>query len=218
MYFNISTLKYIVPRILYPIIATNQINMSKTVIKNARLVNEGLIRESDILIENERIIKIDSIIDGHFNNELDAKGKLLIPGIIDDQVHFREPGLTHKATIATESKAAAAGGVTSFMEMPNTKPSATTQERLQEKYDIAENTSTVNYSFYMGASNENIEEVLKTNPDNVCGVKVFMGSSTGNMLVDNEHTLNNIFSKVDMLIATHCEDETTIRRNHRENH
>lgn len=188
--------------------------MSKRIIRNARLVNEGKIQEADILIDKERISRIDSSISGQYDDEFDAQGKLVIPGIIDDQVHFREPGLTHKADIASESRAAAAGGVTSFMEMPNTKPTATTQERLQEKYDIAERTSTVNYSFFMGASNENIEEVLKTNRENVCGVKVFMGSSTGNMLVDNEDTLNNIFSKVDMLIATHCEDEATIRRNH----
>ncbi|MEZ5023815.1 MAG: dihydroorotase [Chitinophagales bacterium] len=136
-----------------------------------------------------------------------------MPGIIDDQVHFRRPGLTHKATIGSEAKAAVAGGVTSFMEMPNTKPAALTQELLQDKYDIAHRTSYANYSFFMGASNDNIEEVLKTNAETVCGVKVFMGSSTGNMLVDNETTLRNLFSKVPMLIAAHCEDEQTIRNN-----
>ncbi|MBT8190623.1 MAG: dihydroorotase [Bacteroidia bacterium] len=189
--------------------------MSKTIIRNAKIVNEGTISEMDVLVSGQRIEKIDLSIDGNYQNEIDASGKMLIPGIIDDQVHFREPGLTHKADIASESRAAAAGGVTSFMEMPNTKPTATTQGRLQDKYDIAEKTSTVNYSFFMGASNENIEEVLKTDKEKVCGVKVFMGSSTGNMLVDNEETLNNIFSKVDMLIATHCEDEATIRNNNK---
>ena len=188
--------------------------MSKTIIKNGTLVNEGRMYEADVLIENGRISKIDKDISDNEAEVVDIEGQWLIPGIIDDQVHFREPGLTHKANIATESRAAAAGGVTSFMEMPNTKPSALTQELLQDKYDIAAATSTVNYSFFMGASNENIEEVLKTNCTEVCGVKVFMGSSTGNMLVDNETTLNNIFSNVSCLIATHCEDESTVRRNH----
>ena len=136
-----------------------------------------------------------------------------MPGIIDDQVHFREPGLTHKANIYTESRAAVAGGVTSFMEMPNTKPAALTQELLQDKYDIASKTSLANYSFFMGAANDNLEEVLKTNPVNVCGIKAFMGSSTGNMLVDDPLTLEGLFSRTPMLIATHCEDETTIRNN-----
>lgn len=188
--------------------------MNSILITNANIVNEGLITQADVLIKNGRIEKIAS----HISNDskvdvIDAEGKYLLPGLIDDQVHFREPGLTHKATIQTEARAAVAGGITSFMEMPNTVPQALNQELLQDKYEIAKKTSLANYSFFMGASNDNIEEVLKTDKKNVCGVKVFMGSSTGNMLVDNEDTLNNIFSKVDMLIATHCEDEATIRKN-----
>ena len=144
---------------------------------------------------------------------IDAQGKYLFPGVIDDQVHFREPGLTHKAEIYTEAKAAVAGGVTSYMEMPNTVPNTLTQELLEAKYKRASEVSLANYSFYMGASNDNMEEVLKTDPKNVCGVKVFMGSSTGNMLVDNRHSLENLFSKCKLLIATHCEDEATIREN-----
>ncbi len=182
-------------------------------LKNARVVNRGTISDSDILIKGDRIEKIDANISAENYEVLDLQGKLAIPGIIDDQVHFREPGYTHKGNIATESRAAAAGGVTSFMEMPNTNPTSTTQERLEEKYEIAQKTATVNYSFYMGASNDNIEEVLKTDASKVCGVKIFMGSSTGNMLVDNRNTLENLFSKVDMLIATHCEDEATIKNN-----
>ena len=170
--------------------------MSKILIKNARIINEGKTIEGDILINDKRIEKIaPSISDTEKAEIVDVKGKMVIPGIIDDQVHFREPGLTHKEDIATGSRSAAAGGVTSFMEMPNTKPTSTTQELLQQKYEIAAKTSTVNYSFYMGATNDNVEEVLKTNPKEVCGVKIFMGSSTGNMLVDNEKTLNNLFSK-----------------------
>ncbi|NNE13905.1 MAG: dihydroorotase [Saprospiraceae bacterium] len=187
--------------------------MSKKILRNAKLINRGQIKEVEILVNDDRIEQIDSQISVDNAEEYDCNGKWVIPGIIDDQVHFREPGLTHKANIATESAAAAAGGVTSFMEMPNTKPPATSQEALESKYQIAKNTSTVNYSFFMGASNDNIEEVLKTNEQNVCGVKIFMGSSTGNMLVDNEKTLNELFSKVPMLIATHCEDEATIRKN-----
>ncbi len=188
--------------------------MSNILIKNARLVNEGKTIEGDILIKGDRIEKIASSISAPENSEVvDVKGKMVIPGIIDDQVHFREPGLTHKEDIATGSRSAAAGGVTSYMEMPNTKPTATTQELLQKKYEVAAKTSTVNYSFYMGATNDNVDEVLKTNPKEVCGVKIFMGSSTGNMLVDSETTLDNLFSKVPMLIATHCEDEATIRKN-----
>ena len=144
---------------------------------------------------------------------IDAEGCYLLPGLIDDQVHFREPGLTHKACIYTEARAAVAGGVTSFMEMPNTVPNALTQELLADKYTIGAKDSLANYSFFMGASNDNIEEVLKTDPKSVCGLKIFMGSSTGNMLVDNEKTLEGLFSKVSMLIATHCEDEATIRKN-----
>lgn len=180
---------------------------------NATIVNENQLFEADVLIKNGRIEKIASSIADGADQIIDASGKYLLPGCIDDQVHFREPGLTHKGTIYTEAKAAVAGGITSFMEMPNTNPQALTQELLEAKYQIGAKDALANYSFFMGASNDNIEEVLKTNKDKVCGVKVFMGSSTGNMLVDNEQTLNNIFSKVDMLIATHCEDEATIRRN-----
>lgn len=187
--------------------------MGKTILKNAILFNRNEKKSVDILINNERIERIDSQINNVEAIEINCEGKWVIPGIIDDQVHFRTPGLTHKGSIETESRAAAAGGVTSFMEMPNTKPPAVTQNELAKKYDIGKATSTVNYSFYMGATNDNIEEVLKTNPENVCGVKIFMGSSTGNMLVDNETTLNNMFSQIPMLIATHCEDEATIRHN-----
>lgn len=183
------------------------------VLKNGHLVNRGEIFQADIAIKNKRIVKIDKNISASANLEHDLKGNFLFPGAIDDQVHFREPGLTHKATIYTESRAAVAGGVTSFMEMPNTMPPAITQELLEDKYRIARDSSLANYSFFMGTSNENIEEVLKTPMDKVCGLKIFMGSSTGNMLVDDAQTLENIFSKVDMLIATHCEDEETIRRN-----
>ena len=183
-------------------------------LKNATIVNEGKKFTSDLLIKSGRIEKIASSIDVYEKSmTIDLKGKLLLPGCIDDQVHFREPGLTHKATIKSESYAAVAGGITSFMEMPNTIPNATTQSLLEDKYLIAKNACSANYSFYMGASNDNIEEVLKTNTKNVCGVKVFMGSSTGNMLVDNQKTLESLFSNVDMLIATHCEDENTIRKN-----
>lgn len=187
--------------------------MSTILIKAASIVNEGNIFTSDLLIKNGRIEKIDSNINASADIEINAEGLHLLPGMIDDQVHFREPGLTHKADIFTESMAAVAGGITSFMEMPNTVPNTLTQELLADKYAIAQHTSLANYSFYMGASNDNIEEVLKTDPKNVCGVKVFMGSSTGNMLVDNEKTLENIFSKAPMLVATHCEDEATIRHN-----
>ncbi len=187
--------------------------MSRLIIKNAKIVNEGKTIEGDLSIQNGIIEQIGGIIESAETQELNAEGQYLLPGVIDDQVHFRQPGLTHKADIHTESKAAAAGGVTSFMEMPNTKPTATTQEKLQDKYDIAADTSYTNYSFYMGATNDNLEDVLKTDKSTVCGVKVFMGSSTGNMLVDERATLEGLFSKVDMLIATHCEDEATIRRN-----
>ncbi len=180
-------------------------------IKNAKVVNRGVISTKDVLIKNTRIEKIDYFISGNTDIEINAEGKYLMPGIIDDQVHFREPGLTHKATIFSESRAAIAGGVTSFMEMPNVNPPTITQQLLQEKYDIAARTSLANYSFFMGVNNDNIEEVLRTDPKNVCGIKIFMGSSTGNMLVDVPKTLENLFSKVEMLIATHCEDEATIR-------
>ena len=185
-------------------------------LKNANIVNEGKIFVSDLLIENELITKISDNIQIPVDSKIeiiDASGKYLIPGIIDDQVHFREPGLTHKADIASESRAAVAGGITSFMEMPNTNPQTVTQELLEQKYLIASENSLANYSFYMGATNDNLSELLKTDKKNVCGIKVFMGSSTGNMLVDNPKVLEEIFSKSDMLIAVHCEDEQTIKEN-----
>lgn len=185
----------------------------KYLLKQPTVINEGRSTVVDILIEDDRIVKIASSISDSSAEEINLEGKYLVPGSIDDQVHFREPGLTHKANIFTESRAAVAGGITSFMEMPNTVPNALTQELLQDKYNIAAKSSIANYSFFMGASNDNIEEVLKTNPKDVCGVKVFMGSSTGNMLVDAPDTLNKIFSEVPMLIATHCEDEATVRKN-----
>ncbi|MBC9811844.1 dihydroorotase [Crocinitomicaceae bacterium CZZ-1] len=188
--------------------------MSNYLLKNAVIVNEGKKQNGDVYIKDGKIERIGFDVTVSEAHELiDLNGAYLLPGCIDDQVHFREPGLTHKATIASESRAAVAGGITSFMEMPNTVPNTLTQELLEEKYQRAAATSIANYSFFMGASNDNIEEVLKTNANTVCGVKVFMGSSTGNMLVDNETTLNNLFSKVPMLIATHCEDEATIRAN-----
>lgn len=188
--------------------------MSNYLLKNAVIVNEGKKQNGDVYIKDGKIERIGFDVTVSEAHELiDLNGAYLLPGCIDDQVHFREPGFTHKATIASESRAAVAGGITSFMEMPNTVPNTLTQELLEEKYQRAAATSIANYSFFMGASNDNIEEVLKTNPNTVCGVKVFMGSSTGNMLVDNETTLNNLFSKVPMLIATHCEDEATIRAN-----
>lgn len=189
--------------------------MNRILIKNARIVNEGTIFEGDVLIENGVIAEIaDKIsVKSSTTKIIDAEGSYLIPGAIDDQVHFREPGLTHKGTIATESRAAVAGGVTSFIEQPNTVPNAVTQEILEEKYKIAEQTSYANYSFMMGATNDNLEEVLKTDPKNVAGIKIFLGSSTGNMLVDNEAVLEKIFSSTPMLIAVHCEDEQTIKDN-----
>lgn len=187
--------------------------MKSILIKNGQLINQGQIRTADLLIRNGKIEKIDSQIDVAADEEINAEGLHIIPGIIDDQVHFREPGLTHKAELYTEAKAAVAGGTTSFMEMPNTKPPALTQALLKEKYDRAAQVSLANYSFFMGASNDNLEEVLRTDPNQVCGIKIFMGSSTGNMLVDSRQTLEGLFSKVPMLIATHCEDEATIRAN-----
>lgn len=183
-------------------------------IKNILVVNEGSITPADVLIRNGRIEKIAPLIDVAAT-EINGEGRYLLPGAIDDQVHFREPGLTHKANIATESKAAVAGGVTSFMEMPNTIPNALTGELLEEKYQIASRSSLANYSFYMGTGNDNAEEVLKTNArkNEICGIKIFMGSSTGNMLVDNPGTLDRIFRESEILIATHCEDEKIIRRN-----
>lgn len=187
--------------------------MNRLLIKNGTIVNEGKQFKSDLLIENERIVQIAENIKADDARVIDAEGCLVLPGVIDDQVHFREPGLTHKGTIATESKAAIAGGVTSFIEQPNTVPNAVTQEILENKYKIAEKTSYANYSFMMGGTNENLEEILKTNPRNVAGIKLFLGSSTGNMLVDNEEVLEKIFSSTQMLIAVHCEDEQTIRTN-----
>ncbi len=187
--------------------------MKSILIKEANIINEGVQIQGDVLIKNGRIEKIAPSIDVKADIEIRAEGKLLMPGIIDDQVHFREPGLTHKSNLYTEPRSAVAGGTTSFMEMPNTKPAALTQELLQDKYDIAAKKSLANYSFFMGASNDNLEQVLKTDPKTVCGIKAFMGSSTGNMLVDDPVTLEKLFSKVPMLIATHCEDETTIRNN-----
>ena len=186
----------------------------KSVIRNAEIINENQQFLGDIAIEDSKISSIKKgSISGTFDREYDATGLIAIPGMIDDQVHFREPGLTHKATIYSESRAAVAGGITSFMEMPNTVPNTVTQDLLEEKYAIANKNSIANYSFFMGANNENLQEVLKTNPSNVCGIKVFMGSSTGNMLVDNKQTLSQIFKNSSLLIATHCEDEQTIRKN-----
>lgn len=190
--------------------------MQNYVIRNARIVNEGTITEGDLYIRNQRIEKIGSGFNVAGNpTEINANGQYLLPGVIDDQVHFREPGLTHKATIGTEAAAAVAGGVTSFMEMPNTLPNALTQELLEEKYAIAAQTSLANYSFFMGTSNANADEVLRTNDKrkDICGIKIFMGASTGNMLVDNFLTLDRIFREAEVLIATHCEDEKIIREN-----
>ncbi|WP_269237725.1 dihydroorotase [Flavobacterium flavigenum] len=189
--------------------------MNRILIKNAKIVNEGSIFEGDVLIENDLIVEVaDSIsLKSSDCKVIDAEGNFLIPGAIDDQVHFREPGLTHKGDIESESRAAVAGGITSFIEQPNTVPNAVTQEILEDKYQIASQKSFANYSFMMGATNDNLEEVLKTNPKNVAGIKIFLGSSTGNMLVDKEETLEKIFSSTPMLIAVHCEDETTIQNN-----
>ena len=185
----------------------------KKLLKNAQIINEGGIVTADVMIQGDRIVKVAKRINDEAAEVIDLSGKFLMPGVIDDQVHFREPGLTHKGRIYTEAKAAVAGGITSFMEMPNTKPQALTQVLLEEKYLIGAKDSLANYSFFMGASNENLEEVLKTDPKQVAGVKIFMGSSTGNMLVDDKQVLNDIFSKCDMLIAVHCEDEETVRKN-----
>ena len=190
--------------------------MDSILLKNTIFVNENSVSIKDILIDQYRIEKIADTIQVKYNcKEINCEGLYLIPGVIDDQVHFREPGLTQKATIASEARAAIAGGVTTFMEMPNTNPAALTQELLEEKYKIAANSSIANYSFFMGTSNDNIDEVLRTNErkKDVCGIKIFMGSSTGNMLVDNYITLNKIFSEAEVLIATHCEDERIIEAN-----
>lgn len=189
--------------------------MSSILIKDAFVVNEGKIEKKDVFIKGNIIAEIKDNIDVNpsISKIINADGKYLLPGIIDDQVHFREPGLTHKANIKTESKAAIAGGITSFIEMPNTIPQATTQEILEDKFKIASKDSYANYSFMIGGTNDNLEELLKTNPKNVAGIKLFLGSSTGNMLVDNENVLEKIFSSTKMLIAVHCEDETTIKNN-----
>jgi dihydroorotase len=191
--------------------------MQKYLIKNINIVNEGRIVTGDVLIEGERIKKIAASITVESKGKtIDGEGKFLLPGVIDDQVHFREPGLTHKATINTESKAAVAGGVTSFMEMPNTVPAALTQELLEEKYAIGAATSLANYSFFMGTSNDNADEVLKTaeRKNDICGIKIFMGASTGNLLVDNYLTIDKIFRESEVLVATHCEEEGIIKQNY----
>ncbi len=191
--------------------------MKSYLIKNATLVNENKVFTADVFIENEIIKTIASNIEPKENTEvIDAKGKYLIPGFIDDQVHFREPGLTHKANIETESRAAAAGGITTFIEQPNTIPNATTQELLEDKFTIASTSSYVNYSFMFGGTNNNLEELLKTDPKKVAGIKLFLGSSTGNMLVDDVEVLEKIFSSTKMIISVHCEDEATIRKNTQE--
>jgi len=187
--------------------------MSTILIVNANIVNEGQVAQGDVLIKNGRIEMIGTRIETSADQVIDANGNYLLPGLIDDQVHFREPGLVHKAEIYTEAKAAVAGGITSYMEMPNTDPKTISNDLLEEKFGIAAMRSLANYSFYLGATNSNLDEVLQVDKPNVCGIKVFMGSSTGNMLVDDPKTLENIFSKSDMLIATHCEDEETIRKN-----
>lgn len=188
--------------------------MKTTLITNANIVNEGKLFEGDVLIRGQYIEVIGKDLSSRQADVvIDAKGKLLLPGVIDDQVHFREPGLTHKGDIHSESRAAVAGGVTSYMEMPNTNPPTFTQQLLEEKYSIASKTSLANYSFYIGASNDNVEEVLKTDVNKICGLKIFMGSSTGNLLVDNPKTLEGFFSRFPSLIAAHCEDEPTIRKN-----
>jgi len=187
--------------------------MHKILLKNAHIVSEVEIKTADILIKGERIAKIGTNLTDEANQVIDATGKYVFPGVIDDQVHFREPGLTHKATIATESRAAIAGGITSFVEMPNTNPQTTTIKKLQEKLDIAKETSFANYSFMFGGTNDNLDEILKVDSTQVAGLKLFLGSSTGNMLVDDEAVLEKIFSSTDMVISVHCEDESTIRKN-----
>lgn len=187
--------------------------MKSYIIKNARIINEGKIISADVLLKNGRIEKIASEISSPNADVINAENNFLLPGMIDDQVHFREPGLTHKGDIYTESKAAVAGGITSFMEMPNTVPNTLTQSLLQDKYDLASTKSLANYSFFMGVSNDNYDEVMRTNKKTVCGIKIFMGSSTGNMLVDQPSTLERIFGNSELLIATHCEDEKTILNN-----
>jgi len=191
------------------------LSMSSILIKNAKIVNEGNIIDGDVLIEGKFISKVASQISINSSNWkiIDAEGNYLLPGMIDDQVHFREPGMTHKADIASESKAAVAGGITSFIEQPNTVPNATTQKIVEQKYQIASEKSYANYSFMIGATNKNLKEILKTNPKNVAGIKMFLGASTGNMLVDNQKAIEDIFSQTNMLIAVHSEDETIIKTN-----
>jgi dihydroorotase len=187
--------------------------MTIYILRNGTQINRGKRTETDLFIQNGRIVSAGSIAPGAQVTEIDATGKWILPGLIDDQVHFREPGLTHKATIGTEARAAVAGGVTSFMEMPNTKPAALTRALLEEKYAVAAQTSLANYSFYMGVSNDNAEEALRIDPKKVCGLKIFMGSSTGNMLVDAPETLSRVFADAPTIIATHCEDEKTVTAN-----
>lgn len=188
--------------------------MSSILLLNGRLINEGIDQKNDIYIENDLIVKIDKDLSAmKADRVIDLEGQVVMPGVIDDQVHFREPGLTGKATIYSESRAAVAGGVTSFMEMPNTVPNATTLKLLEDKYRLASASSLANYSFFLGATNDNIEEILSADPRNICGIKIFMGSSTGNMLVNNAEALELLFEKSPMLIATHCEDESTIKEN-----
>jgi len=185
----------------------------RVLIKNARIVNQGHITKGDILIEGEFIVQIGKSINNPEAQIIDAKNNYVLPGVIDDQVHFREPGLTHKATIKSESRAAAAGGITSFIEMPNTNPQTTTIKKLEDKFQIASKTSFVNYSFMFGGTNDNLDEILKVDAKNVAGLKLFLGSSTGNMLVDNAEVLEKIFSSTSLLISVHCEDEATIKKN-----
>lgn len=189
--------------------------MSAILIKNAKIVNEGQIIEGDIYIENDIIKEIGKSISSSSSNVevINVEGKYVFPGIIDDQVHFREPGLTHKADIETESKAALAGGITSFIEMPNTNPQTTTVKKLDDKFKIADKKSFANYSFMFGGTNDNLDEILKVDKKSVAGLKLFLGSSTGNMLVDDPQVLEKIFSSTDMVISVHCEDEATIRKN-----
>jgi dihydroorotase len=189
--------------------------LKKTLIKNVNIVNEGSVFKGDILIEGEFIKEINDSISAKSSDVhvIDAEGKYILPGAIDDQVHFREPGLTHKASIETESRAAIAGGITSFIEMPNTIPQATTVEKLEQKFEIAAKTSYANYSFMFGGANDNLEEILKVDSKNVAGLKIFLGSSTGDMLVDDPEVLEKIFKSTDMVISVHCEDETTVKRN-----
>ena len=186
--------------------------MKNRIIRNARVVNEGMTFHSDVLIRHGRIEKVAPQIDVPYAAEdIRADGLCLMPGIIDDQVHFRDPGLTHKGDLYSESRAAAAGGVTSYMEMPNTQPQTTSRELLEQKFQVASRKSLVNYSFFMGGTNNNLEELLRTDAKNVCGIKLFMGSSTGDMLVDSPSALEQIFSQCDMLIATHCEDDKLVK-------